>query len=142
VVEDMNKVMNSGVSSSASPSKVIGVSVYSDNVQSAEGNTPALEMIMESQDLKVHYGSYLAVRDVNLQVHKNEITALIGPSGCGKSTILRCFNRMNDLIPTAKVSGSVQMQTPERCDVVLEWFFKSRIHFQNQSLTTLLLALG
>ncbi|MDP4691955.1 MAG: phosphate ABC transporter ATP-binding protein PstB [Ilumatobacteraceae bacterium] len=64
-------------------------------------------MIMESQDLKVHYGSYLAVRDVNLQVHKNEITALIGPSGCGKSTILRCFNRMNDLIPTAKVSGSV-----------------------------------
>ena len=84
MVEDMNKVMNSGVSSSASPSKVIGVSVYSDNVQSAEGNTPALEMIMESQDLKVHYGSYLAVRDVNLQVHKNEITALIGPSGCGK----------------------------------------------------------
>jgi phosphate transport system ATP-binding protein len=83
------------------------VSVYSDNAQSAEGNTPALEMIMESQDLKVHYGSYLAVRDVNLRIHRNEITALIGPSGCGKSTILRCFNRMNDLIPTAKVSGSV-----------------------------------
>ena len=107
MVEDMNKVMNSGVSSSASPSKVIGVSVYSENVRSAEGNTPALEMIMESQDLKVHYGSYLAVRDVNLRIHRNEITALIGPSGCGKSTILRCFNRMNDLIPTAKVSGSV-----------------------------------
>jgi len=107
VVEDMNKVMNSRVSSSTSPSKVIGVSVYSDNAQSVGGNTPAQEMIMECHDLKVHYGSYLAVRDVNLRIHRNEITALIGPSGCGKSTILRCFNRMNDLIPTAKVSGSV-----------------------------------
>jgi phosphate transport system ATP-binding protein len=103
----MNKVMNSEVSSSTSPSKVIGVSVYSDNAQSVGGNTPAQEMIMECHDLKVHYGSYLAVRDVNLRIHRNEITALIGPSGCGKSTILRCFNRMNDLIPTAKVSGSV-----------------------------------
>ena len=107
MVEDMNKVMNSRVSSSASPSKVIGVSVYSDSAQSSSGNMPAQEMIMECHDLEVHYGSYLAVRDVNLQIHRNEITALIGPSGCGKSTILRCFNRMNDLIPTAKVSGRV-----------------------------------
>ena len=107
MVEDMNKVMNSRVSSSASPSKVIGVSVYSDSAQSSGGNMPAQEMIMECHDLEVHYGSYLAVRDVNLQIHRNEITALIGPSGCGKSTILRCFNRMNDLIPTAKVSGRV-----------------------------------
>ena len=107
MVKDMNKVMNSRVSSSASPSKVIGVSVYSDSAQSSSGNMPAQEMIMECHDLEVHYGSYLAVRDVNLQIHRNEITALIGPSGCGKSTILRCFNRMNDLIPTAKVSGRV-----------------------------------
>lgn len=107
MVEDMNKVINAGVSSSASTSKVIGVSVYSDSAQSSRGNMPAQEMIMESHDLEVHYGSYLAVRDVNLQIHRNEITALIGPSGCGKSTILRCFNRMNDLIPTAKVSGRV-----------------------------------
>lgn len=107
MVEDMNKVINAGVSSSASTSKVIGVSVYSDSAQSSRGNMPVQEMIMESHDLEVHYGSYLAVRDVNLQIHRNEITALIGPSGCGKSTILRCFNRMNDLIPTAKVSGRV-----------------------------------
>lgn len=107
MVEDMNKVINAGVSSSTSTSKVIGVSVYSDSAHSYRGNMPAQEMIMESHDLEVHYGSYLAVRDVNLQIHKNEITALIGPSGCGKSTILRCFNRMNDLIPTAKVSGRV-----------------------------------
>ena len=71
----------------------------------ASGDT--IEMVMESQDLRVHYGDFLAVRDVNLQIHRGEITALIGPSGCGKSTILRCFNRMNDLIPTAKVGGRV-----------------------------------
>jgi phosphate transport system ATP-binding protein len=64
-------------------------------------------MIMEARDLQVHYGEYLAVRNVNLQIHRNEITALIGPSGCGKSTIIRCFNRMNDLIPSAKVGGTV-----------------------------------
>lgn len=65
------------------------------------------ETVMESQDLRVHYGDFLAVRDVNLQIHRGEITALIGPSGCGKSSIIRCFNRMNDLIPTAKVGGRV-----------------------------------
>ncbi len=68
---------------------------------------PANEMIMQSVDLQVHYGDFLAVRDVNLTIHRGEITALIGPSGCGKSTIIRCFNRMNDLIPTAKVGGKV-----------------------------------
>ncbi len=62
---------------------------------------------MESAGLQVHYGDFLAVRDVNLTIHRNEITALIGPSGCGKSTIIRCFNRMNDLIPSAKVGGNV-----------------------------------
>lgn len=65
------------------------------------------EVIMESVGLQVHYGDFLAVRDVNLQIHRDEITALIGPSGCGKSTIIRCFNRMNDLIPSAKVGGNV-----------------------------------
>ena len=67
----------------------------------------ANEMIMESVGLQVHYGEFRAVRDVNLTIHKSEITALIGPSGCGKSTIIRCFNRMNDLIPSAKVGGNV-----------------------------------
>ena len=65
------------------------------------------EVVMESRGLQVHYGTYLAVRGVDLQIHRNEITALIGPSGCGKSSILRCFNRMNDLIPTAKVGGQI-----------------------------------
>ena len=75
--------------------------------QSSSSANFANEMIMESVGLQVHYGEFLAVRDVNLTIHKSEITALIGPSGCGKSTIIRCFNRMNDLIPTAKVGGKV-----------------------------------
>ena len=75
--------------------------------QSSRSANFANEMIMKSVGLQVHYGDFLAVRDVNLTIHKSEITALIGPSGCGKSTIIRCFNRMNDLIPSAKVGGNV-----------------------------------
>ena len=52
-------------------------------------------------------GAFRAVRDVNLDVRQNEITAFIGPSGCGKTTVLRCLNRMNDLIATARVEGSI-----------------------------------
>ncbi|MEO7429956.1 MAG: phosphate ABC transporter ATP-binding protein PstB, partial [Acidimicrobiales bacterium] len=53
----------------------------------------------------VLYGSFRAVRDVSMEVRRNEITAFIGPSGCGKTTVLRCFNRMNDLIEGARVEG-------------------------------------
>jgi phosphate transport system ATP-binding protein len=60
------------------------------------------------RDLSVYYGQKRAVRDVNLDVPVNAVTAFIGPSGCGKSTILRCFNRMNDLVPTARVEGVVE----------------------------------
>lgn len=108
MVEDMNKVMDSGVSSAAKSSDTVrGVSLRADNLDAGSVSLPAQEMIMEARNLQVHYGDYLAVRNVNLQIHRNEITALIGPSGCGKSTIIRCFNRMNDLIPSAKVGGTV-----------------------------------
>lgn len=63
--------------------------------------------VMRTEDLSVYYGDFLAVRNVSMDFARNEITALIGPSGCGKSTVLRCLNRMNDLIPTARVEGSV-----------------------------------
>ncbi|MDJ0924840.1 MAG: phosphate ABC transporter ATP-binding protein PstB [Acidimicrobiia bacterium] len=59
-------------------------------------------------DLNVFYGDFHAVKDVGVDVKEHEITAFIGPSGCGKSTVLRCFNRMNDLIETARVEGSVR----------------------------------
>jgi phosphate transport system ATP-binding protein len=72
-----------------------------------EGATPTPKMALEK--LSVHYGEKLAVRDVTLDVVDNAVTAFIGPSGCGKSTILRCLDRMNDLIPTAKVEGKVTL---------------------------------
>ena len=63
--------------------------------------------IFETDDVHVYYGDKLAVRHVTLSLAENEITALIGPSGCGKSTFIRCLNRMNDLIPGARVTGRV-----------------------------------
>ncbi|MGH3932900.1 MAG: phosphate ABC transporter ATP-binding protein PstB [Pseudonocardiaceae bacterium] len=62
---------------------------------------------MAAEGLHVYYGAFLAVRDVDLAFGRNEITALIGPSGCGKSTVLRCLNRMNDLVVGARVEGVV-----------------------------------
>jgi phosphate transport system ATP-binding protein len=59
------------------------------------------------RDLDFYYGEVRALKGVTLEIRANEITALIGPSGCGKSTFLRCLNRMNDVIPGARVSGSV-----------------------------------
>ncbi len=66
--------------------------------------------VFDVSDLSVHYSAFRAVRDVNLTVRSGQITAFIGPSGCGKSTVLRCFNRMNDLIEGAKVTGSVNFR--------------------------------
>src|SRR4029450_9277660 len=63
--------------------------------------------VMELRQVSVFYGDFEAVRDTNLPIGQNRITAMIGPSGCGKSTILRALNRMNDLIPSARVSGTV-----------------------------------
>ena len=68
---------------------------------------PVREPVLTTENLNVHYGAFHAVRDVNLRFPENRITALIGPSGCGKSTVLRCLNRMNDLIPIARVDGKV-----------------------------------
>lgn len=62
---------------------------------------------IEARELNVYYGAFQAVKNVSLQLQRNKITALIGPSGCGKSTVLRCFNRMNDLIRGARVDGNV-----------------------------------
>jgi phosphate transport system ATP-binding protein len=65
-------------------------------------------VVISTHDMEVFYGSFRAVEPVNMDFQAREITALIGPSGCGKSTVLRCFNRMNDLIPGARVNGAVR----------------------------------
>ncbi len=63
--------------------------------------------VLAAREVNVYYGNFKAVQDVNLNCYRGQITALIGPSGCGKTTLLRCFNRMNDLIPGARVEGSI-----------------------------------
>jgi len=68
------------------------------------------EAIFELTDLSVYYGAFRAVRNVDMTINKHKITAFIGPSGCGKTTVLRCFNRMNDLIRGARVEGSLMYQ--------------------------------
>ncbi len=68
---------------------------------------PMQKTIINADNVSVYYGSNLAVSGVNLAINTNQITAFIGPSGCGKSTILRCFNRLNDLIDGAKVRGKI-----------------------------------
>lgn len=66
--------------------------------------------ILDARSVKVYYGDFLALQEVNMAIPEKRIVAFIGPSGCGKSTFLRCFNRMNDLIPGAKVEGQIDYQ--------------------------------
>jgi phosphate transport system ATP-binding protein len=65
------------------------------------------DVIFAVDDINVFYGEHRAIRNVTLGLRVNDITALIGPSGCGKSTFIRCLNRMNDLIPSARVEGRI-----------------------------------
>jgi phosphate transport system ATP-binding protein len=73
----------------------------------ASSDVRSREAVFRIDDLAVRYGNALALAGVNLTIHKNAVTAFIGPSGCGKSTFIRCLNRMNDVIPGAKVDGKV-----------------------------------
>ncbi len=70
-------------------------------------DTPTGAHVFDTKNVSIYYGSFRAVTDVSLTIYENEITAFIGPSGCGKTTVLRTLNRMNDLIPTARVEGAV-----------------------------------
>jgi phosphate transport system ATP-binding protein len=65
------------------------------------------EVVFDVRDVAVYYGDFRAVRNVTLPIREHEITALIGPSGCGKTTVLRCLNRMNDLVQGARVEGNI-----------------------------------
>src|SRR4051812_6815260 len=74
---------------------------------------PGADVVLSARHLSVWYGPALALKDIDLDVPRNQITALIGPSGCGKSTLLRCFNRMNDLIPGARTEGAIRFDGEE-----------------------------
>jgi phosphate transport system ATP-binding protein len=73
----------------------------------------ASEPVIEFQDLSCFYGAFRAVRNVDLKVEKQRITALIGPSGCGKSTLLRTINRMNDLVPSFRIDGRILLDNQD-----------------------------
>jgi phosphate transport system ATP-binding protein len=76
--------------------------------QERKSEAPAQrDVVFDVRDLAVNYGPTTAISGVSLEVYRNYITAMIGPSGCGKSTFIRCLNRMNDLVPGAKVEGQV-----------------------------------
>ena len=70
-------------------------------------DTIKTETVFNLENVDIYYGDYRAVRDVTFTIPKNKVTAFIGPSGCGKSTILRCFNRLNDLIDIFHLTGKI-----------------------------------
>ena len=72
--------------------------------------------IMALSHVDIHYGSFHAVKDISLPMYEHHVTAFIGPSGCGKSTVLRSLNRMNDMIPGARIAGSVTFDGEELYD--------------------------
>ena len=72
-----------------------------------ETYAPSGSPVFDAKGVSIYYSSFRAVTDVSLTIYENEITAFIGPSGCGKTTVLRTLNRMNDLIPGARVDGDV-----------------------------------
>ena len=67
-----------------------------------------MDPLFKIRNLNLYYGDFQALKSIDMDIPKNQVTALIGPSGCGKSTFIRCLNRMNDLIDSARVEGSIE----------------------------------
>ena len=80
------------------------------NMENKTSSKIDLDSVFSVKNVSVNYGDFVAVKNVSMEMYKNKITAFIGPSGCGKSTLIRSFNRMNDLVPSAKVSGEILYQ--------------------------------
>ncbi len=79
-----------------------------ENQSQMDNSSRSSNIIIEARDLSVYYGDFQALREATFSIARKEITAFIGPSGCGKSTVLRSLNRMNDLVPSARVLGTVK----------------------------------
>ncbi|MCU0565175.1 MAG: phosphate ABC transporter ATP-binding protein PstB [Oculatellaceae cyanobacterium Prado106] len=80
------------------------------NTQPNPSSAATSEVVISTEKVNIFYGAFHAVRDVYMDIARNQVTAFIGPSGCGKSTLLRCFNRLNDLIPSARVDGRIMFE--------------------------------
>jgi len=83
----------------------------------AVASAPVPSKKSESRGLGFYYGSYQALKNINMPIYEKKVTALIGPSGCGKSTYLRCFNRMHDLYPGNRYEGNIMLY-PDHTDIL------------------------
>jgi phosphate transport system ATP-binding protein len=99
------EIVNSEMINQSAPS--VALSNESKDRRGKSGPGIEIEAVLDMQNLSVFYGDFRAVRNVTLPAARHSVTALIGPSGCGKSSVLRCLNRMNDLIDGARVEGKV-----------------------------------
>jgi phosphate transport system ATP-binding protein len=90
-----------------SPSYLAGFTAAATMASVPDSERPDQGLVLEVKDLNVYYGSFQALRNVNMGVAGRRITAIIGPSGCGKSTLIRCLNRMNELIPSFRAEGEL-----------------------------------
>jgi phosphate transport system ATP-binding protein len=100
-------VMSDMESAPGAAAKIPGMDEKLLEQRAREGSSARREVLFDVAGLNVLYAGVPALKDVSLEIYKNFVTAFIGPSGCGKSTFIRCFNRMNDLIPSASVEGRV-----------------------------------
>ncbi|MFO1460450.1 MAG: phosphate ABC transporter ATP-binding protein PstB [Verrucomicrobiota bacterium] len=78
--------------------------------ESSRPGEPSLAEVIQTRDLTLHYGPVRALHGISLGIPRNRVTAFIGPSGCGKSSLLRCFNRMNDLIDNVRITGQCDVE--------------------------------
>jgi phosphate transport system ATP-binding protein len=109
VVEESQVNLTSEAPPREAPTPSAGPSIRIAAMQQPSDPAPADDrgFVVELENVSCYYGSFRAVREVDIRVAKQEITALIGPSGCGKSTLLRTVNRMNDLIPSYRSEGRI-----------------------------------
>jgi phosphate transport system ATP-binding protein len=84
------------------------MATFSNAILSAE-NIAAMPAAIEARDVKLYYGASQALKGITMTMREHLVTAFIGPSGCGKSTFLRCFNRMNDLIDSVRITGQIEI---------------------------------
>ena len=87
--------------------KTHGIDISAINRNNKSMELKDEEITLEVKDLNLYYGSKIALKNINMEIPRNRVTAFIGPSGCGKSTLLRCFNRMNDLIDSVRIEGEI-----------------------------------
>ncbi len=107
MTQDESKPETEPVGSESPRAEHPAIAVKTQFQPGSAGDVSEKEKVFELKDISVAYGGNPAVKDVSIDVYKHEVTALIGPSGCGKSTLIRTLNRMNDLVPSASVTGEL-----------------------------------